>query len=227
MTLVTGYRGWIGGLLYKAIGANGLDLMDGDDLLTCPLPEADVVYHLAAQSSVVKSWEDPVLDSYNLPMTVRMVHNYPDAKLIYTTSAAPNDSSPYAFSKWAGAEYIKKFHRNYVVCQLPNVYGPGSRSVVDFFKENDDVTIYGVGEQTRDYVHVDDIVRGLIQAAYWPTGYYQLGSGIVTSMLDLAEGKKITFAPPRKEAQDAVIQNTTPDWAPRIVLRDYLYENHS
>lgn len=222
-TLITGDRGFIGSLLRKQILSTGIDLRDGKNLLTCDLPPANVIYHLAAQSSVEASWKDPVHDSDNLRMMVRLVHSYPDAKIIYTNSAASLDqSSPYGFSKWACAEYLKRFHSNYVICTLPNVYGAGSRSVVDIFKGEEEVTIYGTGYNTRDYVHVDDIVAGLVKAKDWPVGEYQLGSGIQTSVLDLAEGKTVVFAPERKEAIDSVLRNNTPNWKPITNVMDYL-----
>ena len=56
-------------------------------------------------------------------MTARIVKEYPEARIIYTASSATKETSPYGFSKWASGEYIKNFHKNYVICILPNVYG--------------------------------------------------------------------------------------------------------
>ena len=223
MTIISGHKGFIGSLLFNEIDAIGIDLKDGKNLLTCDLPEAKTIYHLAAQTSVEASWHDPVHDADNLKMVVRLVHNYPNAKIIYTNSAASLDqSSPYGFSKWSGAEYLKKFHKDYVICTLPNVYGKGSKSVVDIFKDQEEVTIYGTGDNLRDYVHVSDIVEGLVKAQKWPKGEYQLGSGISTSVLELAEGKIVNLAPARKEALRSVLRNTTPNWQPILKVMDYL-----
>jgi UDP-glucose 4-epimerase len=222
--LVTGHRGFVGTLLMKQLDAVGIDLKEGKNLLTCDLPDADVIYHLAAQSSVEASWHDPVHDADNLNMTVRLAHNYPKAKIIYASSAAaqPPIRSPYGFSKWAGAEYLKTFHKNSVICIFPNVYGNGSRSVVDIFKGEEEVTIYGDGKQIRDYVHVEDIVRGLLMAQHWDAGEYFMGSEVSTSVLELAEGKTVHFAPPRKEAKESIVPNTTPNWKPKISVKQYL-----
>ena len=225
--LITGHLGMIGSRLFKKIkgGGNlpppfGVDIKDGHNLITTELPkDIDVIYHLAAQSSVEASWQDPVNDMDNIRMTARLIKEYPNAKIIYTASAAPWDSSPYGFSKWAAGEYIKNFHKNYVICVLPNVYGEkGGKSVVDIFKENDEVIIYGDGRQTRSYVHVDDIVEALILAKDWEMGEYFLGDGKATSVLDIARGKKIKFASARKEAREAVLPNITPNWKPKINL---------
>jgi nucleoside-diphosphate-sugar epimerase len=221
--LITGHRGFIGSLLANEVEAAGVDLKDGQNLLSCSLPEAYLVYHLAAQTSVEASWGDPVHDMDNLRMVARIVKKYPHAKIVYASSAAAIDpKSPYGFSKWAGAEYLKRFHKNAVICVFPNVYGRGSKSVVDLFKDKEKVTIYGDGEQIRDYVHVDDIVEGLVQARNWPAGEYFMGSGKGTSVLQLAEGKTAVFEPARKEARESILPNTTPDWKPTVQVLDYL-----
>lgn len=224
MILITGHKGFIGKHLAARLpDAIGIDIKEGLNLLTCPLPKADVVYHLAAQSDVVPSWEDPLHDLDNIRLTARLVHAYPSAKIIYANSAASkNKNSPYGFSKWASAEYLKRFHSNYVICTLPNVYGEGSRSVVDKFKERATVEIYGDGTQTRSYVHVDDIVQAFVKAQEWRVGEYELGNGIATSVLDLAKDKAKLFKEPKKEDKDVVLRNTTSNWTPQINLHDYL-----
>lgn len=225
MILITGYKGQIGSLLAKRIdNFVGIDLKDGMNLITCELPkEIDIIYHLAAQSSVESSWHDPVHDMDNIRMTARLVKEYPKAKIIYANSAAAQDpQSPYGFSKWASGEYLKKFHKDYVSCVFPNVYGGSDKSVVDIFKGKEKVTVYGDGLQTRDYVHVDDIVEGLLLAQNWAVGEYFMGSGIPTTVLDLTDGKKINFAPARKEARESVLKNTTPNWSAKIKVLDYI-----
>lgn len=227
MTLITGHKGFIGSLLYKALPeAIGIDVREGMNLLTCKLPQEfdlECIYHLAAQSSVESSWHDPLHDLDNIRLTARLVHEYPDTKIIYANSCAAMDKdSPYGFSKWASAEYLKKFHKNYVDCVFPNIYGEGSRSVVDIFKNKEEVTIFGDGTHTRDYVHVDDIVKGLLKAQNWPVGDYYMGSGRSLDVLTLAKGKKIIFAPERKEASEVVVPNTAPDWVPLIDVLNYI-----
>ena len=226
MILCTGYKGYIGSLLFEKLkDAIGIDLKDGQNLITCDLPKGiTLIYHLAAQSSVESSWGDPVHDADNLRMTVRLVKEYPKAKIIYANSAATKKpiQSPYGFSKWASGEYIKTFHKNYVLCTLSNVYGKNNKSVVDIFKNSKKVPIFGGGRQVRDYVHVDDIVRGLLLAKNWPTGEYEMGSGIGRNVRDLAIGKKIKYAPARREARISVLGNTTPNWRPRIRVMEYI-----
>lgn len=227
MVLITGDKGYIGSKLGKLVPHVGIDLKDGFNLLTCPLPVGiDTIYHLAAQTSVESSWYDPVHDADNLRMLVRLVHAYPTAKIVYTNSAAAlQPSSPYGFSKWACAEYLKRFHRDYVICTLPNIYGDGGHGVVDLFRGKHHVTIYGDGSHTRDYVYVGDIVDGLLKAKHWFPGEYQFGSGIATSVFELAKGKNITFADERQEIAESVLVNNTPNWHPKMNVHDYLSQN--
>lgn len=225
MILITGNQGYIGSLLSKHIGDVGIDIQSGLNLLTCDLPKnIDIIYHLAAQSFVESSHLDPLHDLDNIRITARLVKEYPDSRIIYADSAAAKEPimSTYGFSKWASGEYLKRFHKDYVICTFPNVYGRNTKSVVDIFKSSDGVVIFGDGLQTRDYVHVDDIVEALLKARAWPTGEYELGSGKPTTVLELAHNKNVAFAPPRKEARESVLKNTTPNWEPKINVMEYL-----
>ena len=82
--------------------------------------------------------------------------------------------------------------------------------------------MFGDGLQTRDYVHVDDLVQGLLKAQNWPIGEYFMGSGKSVTVLELAKGKQIDFQPERKEAREAIVPNTTPDWIPKIDVFEYI-----
>ena len=68
-------------------------------------------------------------------------------------------------------------------------------------------------------------MAGLVKAKDWEAGEYSLGSGISTTVLELAEGKTVNFAPARKEQREAIVPNTTPDWEATIDVIDYINEN--
>jgi UDP-glucose 4-epimerase len=216
--IITGNKGMIG----SRFEGDGIDLKDGLNLLSCDLPETDLIYHFASQISVESSWADPLHDLDNIRMMARLVKRYPKARIIYTSSAAALDvTSPYGFSKWAAGEYLKKFHSNYVICYLPNLFGGGS-GVMEKFKGKKEVTVYGDGLQVRDFVHIDDIVKALHLAKDWPTGEYQLGSGKGTRIIDLTKGKTVTYAPPRKEIRESILRNDAPNWEPSINVLEYI-----
>lgn len=115
-------------------------------------------------------------------------------------SAPTTPLSPYGIAKLAVEEYFRVLGPLHglpvTVFRYANVYGPrqiveGEAGVIAIFCERlrDGLTpvIYGDGEQTRDYIHVADIVSAN-QAAIERrvTGVFNLGTGIATSLTDLA-----------------------------------------
>jgi UDP-glucose 4-epimerase len=131
--------------------------------------------------------------------------------------------SPYGVAKLATEKYLFFYHEqygiDYVALRYANVYGPrqdphGEAGVVAIFcgriLEGRPVTIYGDGEQTRDYVYVGDVV-GANLAALESTvsGAFNIGTGIETSVNQLYEALARTagtsraaeFGPPRAGEQ--------------------------
>ncbi len=105
--------------------------------------------------------------------------------------------SPYGISKLAGERYLHFFEAQYglpyAALRYANVYGPrqdphGEAGVVAIFAGSlaagKPPTIYGTGEQTRDYVCVEDVVRANVLALEneVPPGAYNIGTGIETSV---------------------------------------------
>jgi len=216
--LITGHLGFIGSYLTKRLSATGLDIKEGNDILTCELPDADIVIHLAAQSGVISSMLDPVKTVHNnITGTVRLLERYPNAKFIFASSGGAIQEeilSPYGLSKYCDEMFIKMMHDNYVILRFANVYGQGSRSVVDKFI-NEDITIYGDGSATRTYVYIDNLIRGIGQSLDWKKGVYYFGTEQNYTVLDLARatGKPYKFAPYRKgELLYSSLKNTTPNW---------------
>jgi UDP-glucose 4-epimerase len=108
--------------------------------------------------------------------------------------------SPYGIAKLAAEEYLRGWNRihgtHHVVLRFANVYGPRQDSgleggVVAIFLERmargDGTTIFGDGGQTRDFVHVDDVVRALLTAAGRDGGTFNVGTGAETSVNRLHE----------------------------------------
>lgn len=227
--LVTGDQGFIGSYLAEKVGDyTGFDLKSGHNILTDELPDADVIIHLAAQTSVIDSLSDPACDAEtNILGTIRLLERYKDALFIFASSGGAIQEkieSPYGLSKFCAEEYIKLLHSNYVILRFPNIYGTGSKSVVDKFI-NGPVNIYGDGTSTRDYIHVNDLVRAIISSMDWEPGMYSLGSGVNTSVLDIARatGKEVRFTDAVKgELQDSFVKNTAPNWHPDINVINYV-----
>lgn len=235
MILVTGDKGFIGTYLSKKLtNYIGLDLKDGQDILNCDLPkDIELIYHLAAQSKVIDSISDPQYDAVtNIIGTIRIARAYPNAKIIYSASGGTSldIQSPYGLSKHTAGEYLKLIHKNYVICNLPNVFNHDDGRVLSTWLKADKIVLYGNGLQTRDFVHVDDIVDGLLKAQDWPVGEYYLGSNQETKLIDIAKtfGKKIEFSHARKgECLHSKVPNTTPNWTPKVNILDYICQLQS
>ena len=117
----------------------------------------------------------------------------------------PDPESPYAVSKLAAEYYIRTTGRLWgietVSLRIFNAYGPGQQLlpsnppvVPQFFKQilsGGSVVINGSGQQTRDFVYIDDVTKAMARAA--TMGQYpghvviNVGSGVETSILELAE----------------------------------------
>jgi UDP-glucose 4-epimerase len=115
----------------------------------------------------------------------------------------PHPSSPYAVSKLAAEYYIRTIGGLWgieTVClRIFNAYGPGQHlpasnpPVVPYFLRqavrNGTLVVNGEGNQTRDYVYVDDVVSGMVAAATAPNVnglVINIGSGKETSISALA-----------------------------------------
>lgn len=110
--------------------------------------------------------------------------------------------SPYGVSKLAGEKHCLAYNRLYgtanVCLRYFNVYGPLQRydaygNVIPIFGTRilagQPLTIFGDGGQTRDFVHVRDVVAANLAAALSPTaaGAFNVGSGRQTGIRSLAE----------------------------------------
>jgi UDP-glucose 4-epimerase len=104
--------------------------------------------------------------------------------------------SPYGVSKKAALDYLiayRELHSlEFAALALANVYGPrqdphGEAGVVAIFAERllrgQQITIFGDGEQTRDFVYVDDVVDGFVRAVTKGGGLVcNIGTGQETSV---------------------------------------------
>jgi UDP-glucose 4-epimerase len=137
----------------------------------------------------------------------------------FAEDADRRPDAPYGQSKLAAEGYLGMYRRLYgletTVLRLGNVYGPRQdprleAGVVAIFcgalSESRKPTVFGDGEQTRDYVYVGDVADAFVTAAEGGVGGpYNIGTGVETSVLEL--GRAIAdacgtdfdpeFAPPR------------------------------
>lgn len=118
--------------------------------------------------------------------------------------------SPYGIAKLTVEKYLYYYNQvfglPYVVLRYSNVYGPrqnsqGEAGVVAIFCGRllirQQPMIYGDGKQTRDYVYVSDVVQANLMAlSSSRVGIYNIGTGLETSVNQLAELIKESFSLP-------------------------------
>lgn len=136
-----------------------------------------------------------------------------------TEDKAPLPISPYGASKLAGEGYCLAYHGSWgvgaVVLRFANLYGPYSahkNSVAAMFLKDimskGQIVIDGDGQQTRDFIYIDDLCRAIQLALYNVVSgeVFQIATGVETSISELAElvqgvtgyGVKVSHGPSRK-----------------------------
>lgn len=264
--VVTGGAGFIGGHLVAELLRRGNEVHVVDDLsfsdrrrvcasatlhpcdvrdceaLGRILAGSDIVFHLAAISSVPLSLDDPVrVASVNAMGTVSVLEAARRCRVrrvVFSSSSAVYGEqggrlredmptlpqSPYGLSKLEGELAAATFHRLYglqaVSLRYFNVYGTGQSvdgpyaAVIAKFlaarKAGLSLPVTGDGLQTRDFVHVADVVRANICAATSPRvgsgETVNIASGVETGILQLAgmfEGE-VSFVSGRAEIRNSV-----------------------
>lgn len=124
---------------------------------------------------------------------------YGEARVPVGEHAPVQPLSPYGVAKYAAEQYLAWVGSHFgVTCttlRYANVYGPRQNAsqeagVVALFLrrmlDGDPVIIHGDGLQTRDFVYVQDVVRANLLAMTSPGGTYNIGTGVSTSIEDLA-----------------------------------------
>ena len=178
--------------------------------------KADVIYHLAAQVVVPYSMENPIEDfETNARGTLNVLEKArkDDARVIFTSSAAVygntsqlptpethgfSPDSCYGLSKVVGEQYCNMYSKQYgldvTIVRFANVYGPKCHGVIHDFLDKisrnpEQLEIIGSGMQSRDFVHVYDVVDALILSATSDSAVgetFNIGFGKTITIIDLA-----------------------------------------
>jgi len=213
-----------------------VDICDKETLREVFDIQFDAVLNLAARAGVRQSVEDPwAYFETNVTGTLNVLEMCKETgvgKFVQASTSsiygASNDRpfvedtetgkplSPYAASKKAAETLCYTYHYlhgiDVTVPRYFTVYGPAGRPDMSMFRfvqwvtEGRPVTIYGDGQQSRDFTYVDDIARGTI-ASLRPVGYeiINLGSDSPVSLLDVVKhveklvnngAAKLVFEPP-------------------------------
>ena len=217
----------------------------------------DICFHLAARTLVQESFKR--VDDYfssNVTGTLNIAKwaSKNNIKLIYAGSASKHNnprSSPYALTKFLGEEICKLYKLNFKldiqIARFYNVYGPLERvdqingNVIGIWRSRIQsglpLQIVGDGKQTRDFIHVSDIVDGLIKIAESNIDVndaWELGSGNQYSINKLFSYFNNRFPDIKSEMIDdqpgnfrssILINNEVSkklNWNPKDRLEDYI-----
>lgn len=223
------------------------------------------VFHLAAQAGVRKSWgrDFQIYTVNNIDATQIVLEaciGRPIKKLVYASSssvygdavaipmvetALPQPLSPYGVTKLAAEQLCHLYTVNHGVptasMRYFTVYGPRQRPDMAFHRfiraavTGEPITLYGDGDQTRDFTFVDDAVAATIAASERgnPGDAYNIGGGSRVSMnrvielIGEATGTEIDVR--RENAQKGDMRDTFADstrartdlgWSPKTSLED-------
>ncbi|MFW9971587.1 MAG: GDP-mannose 4,6-dehydratase, partial [Candidatus Odinarchaeota archaeon] len=182
--------------------------------------EIDIIFHLAAQAGVRYSINKAADVSKNNIISTVNIFEYAlkfdkIQKILYASSSSvygnpiytpcdenhpKNPISPYAVSKLCGELYADYYYREYnlpiTTLRFYTVYGPRGRpdmSITKFFNlifNDQEISIYGDGQQLRDFTYISDIINGLILACEKDVSngeIFNLGCSNPISVNDLIE----------------------------------------
>lgn len=190
------------------------DILDYDALHKA-MNKVDIVFHLAAQAGVRYSLENPIkTNTVNTTGTLNVLRAAKQnrlKKIVFASSSSvyglpqympvdekhpTNPVSIYGASKLAAERYCRILVLPTIILRFHTVYGPRQRPDMAIHKwfqrlfQNKPPVIYGDGEQTRDFTHIDDIIDGTLKSAETEgveKEIFNLGSGSNVSVNTVVE----------------------------------------
>ncbi|MCD6456314.1 MAG: GDP-mannose 4,6-dehydratase [Methanophagales archaeon] len=249
----------------NALKNNNFKLIKEDLMCMDNFPEVDYVFHLAAQAGVRASWGKSfeMYTKNNIEATQKLLEFYKDReikKFVYASSSSVygdaelpmrEDSllkpvSPYGVTKLAGENLCYLYWKNYGVPTVSlryfTVYGPRQRpdmaihKFVNAILNDEEITVFGDGTQTRDFTFVDDVVEANILAGSSKIKgeVFNVGGGSRVSVNELirkieeitGEKARINYI----EKQKGDVRDTLADtgkirvlgWKPRVKIEEGL-----
>ena len=145
-------------------------------------------------------------------------------------------------------DYWRQHQLQIKVVRIFNTYGPrmqpnDGRVVSNFIMQalrNEDITIYGSGEQTRSFCYVTDLIEAMVRTMNTGpdfTGPVNIGNPVEFTMIELAElvlrltgskskliFKELPQDDPKQRKPDIQVATNKLDWAPKVSLNDGLLE---
>lgn len=199
----------------------------------------DYVFHYAAVVGVLRTLDNPVMvlqDIDGIRNVLDLCKNTGVKRIFYSSSSEVygepvilpqheyttplNSRLPYAVVKNIGEAYCRSYHQefglDFTIFRFFNTYGP--KQSADFVMskflnaamQNQDITIYGDGSQSRTFCYVDDNVDACLKTLFdesYKNEVYNIGSDVVITIKELAEtiieltgsSSKIIHLPPLRD----------------------------
>ncbi|HET6892276.1 MAG TPA: NAD-dependent epimerase/dehydratase family protein [Pyrinomonadaceae bacterium] len=181
-------EGWAGSYVQMNVATSDLSVVLKEF-------EPEVMVHAAGSASVRSSLTTPLDDLKSSALTwanmldsvrrsgLRPVIMFPSSAAVYGNPAAlpiredaPTHAiSPYGFHKAAcellAHEYAQCFGLSIVICRLFSVFGPAQRRLLiwelyeQFTREAETVWLHGSGDESRDYLHIEDVASAFFELA--------------------------------------------------------------
>ena len=210
--LLTGHKGFIGSRIYETLKNEGYEIEGVDVGDKIPDAKFDIILHFGARTLIRNSIRAPYeYFQDGLALTVKFLERARNDNALFvfpTSGSIAEATNPYSLSKKNGSEWLKLYEDLYnlrtITLKLFNIYGETSRkgAVYLFTKAalyNEIIPVYGGGNQVRDFVHVDDLVKCIVRIVKGEIkqGKYEIGTGIGTSINSLIKqieditGKKV------------------------------------
>lgn len=196
MILLAGGLGFIGSHVASVLDGLDPDLYEIADLKegvdVCEIQDSsayDVIVLLAANLGHDMKMVQDNLRIYKWAIRQNAHIIYTSSAAVYADSFEPHTENErtaaptlYGRSKLHGEQLLKRFRKNYTILRLGNVYGNGDgNGVIDIFKRGGS-SIYGMGNDIRDYVSVQVVAEAIKTIALNPSKYnkevFNISTGI-------------------------------------------------
>lgn len=206
----------------------------------------DIVFHFGEFSRINQSFQKPddCLD-FNIKGTLEVIKFCTERKikLIYSASSAIQNNkenlSPYAYSKYHNISLIKNYSKwfglKFNILYFFNVYGPrqitsgAMATVIGIFekqyKDKKPLTVVKPGTQRRNFTHINDIVKGILESFKRVNQDIMIGNKKSYSIIEVAKLFKTNIkyieAQKGERFESGKIINTL-SFEPKINLKDYI-----
>ena len=196
----------------------------------------DTVIHLAAHS-LVSSLDGSITNGrVNIMGLLNLLESCRKnsiSKVVFTSASSligepksfhvnehhvPTPKTAYGITKLTSEHYLRLYHElydiDYTVFRFFNIYGPFQKnglipSIINKIKNNEPITIFGKGDQIRDYVYIEDIIPFFEQSSSSEIGknmVLNMGTGNGTTILEIVKNlseilqiePKIEYQPSRQ-----------------------------